>query len=107
MKEYENKFKRGEKANRKCPFCQNIKIWKSGFRETKNGLIQRFECSNCSRIFSDPTVLSIGSNISDRSQVGVSLQEATWLLSLMLEPIDKTVGSLNFLEQLLHSKTLN
>jgi len=40
----------------KCPECASRKIWKDGFRYTKNGGVQRYLCRSCGHRFSDAKV---------------------------------------------------
>lgn len=36
-----------EKTNIKCPNCESIKIWKSGFAIRRDGKIQIYQCTKC------------------------------------------------------------
>jgi len=40
------------KHSTKCPYCFSMTSIKHGKRETKKGLIQRYECLNCNKKFS-------------------------------------------------------
>lgn len=71
----------GEEASRECPDCHSKKIWKDGFRETNNGLVQRSVCRECGYRFSSSTVLSMNRENSRSRQVCVTLQGAKNLAS--------------------------
>jgi transposase-like protein len=36
-----------------CPECSSDKIMKFGFRLTRRGRIQRYQCQVCARVFSE------------------------------------------------------
>jgi len=40
----------------KCPECASQRVWKDGFRYTKNGDVQRYLCRRCGHRFSDAQV---------------------------------------------------
>jgi integrase len=62
----------GETASRECPECHCKRIDKAGFRKTRKGLVQRYECRDCGRRFSESSVLSIKSCYNSDCQICVS-----------------------------------
>ena len=72
----EEKNKGGEKASSNCPNCHSKRIWKSGTRKTRKGIVQRYLCRDCGFRFSDTIILSIQSTNYGNRQVCASLMEA-------------------------------
>ncbi len=61
----------------RCPFCGCGRIWKAGFRRVGDGDVQRYQCRDCGRRFSDPsrsrfhTIFNNSSSVVVNRQIGV------------------------------------
>jgi transcriptional regulator NrdR family protein len=61
----------------KCPECGSSRIDKAGLRYLADGSeVQRFQCQNCGRRFTDPTALKVVRDIKGNSQLCAILREA-------------------------------
>jgi len=67
----------GEIASRKCPNCNNNRIWKDGKRKNQKGIVQRYVCRECDYRFSESSILSSKSDNSGGRQICVTLTKGT------------------------------
>lgn len=75
-----------------CPICTSQNVWKAGIRVTQHGDVQRYQCRECGRRFSDSsrsrfhTVFNRSSTVGLNHQIGVQSPRRTKNL-VKLEPL--------------------
>lgn len=79
----------GDSAKLVCPRCKSEEIWKDGIRVNISETVQRYQCKNCEKRFSEPVILFNSSNSSDYCQVCDILAESK---NLIVVADSKTTG---------------